>query len=61
MKALMRPLFHVCQMSAAATRVLPLPTSPCRSLFITPPERMSAAASLTARRCAPVGEKGRAE
>ena len=43
---------------AAATAVLPEPTSPWTSRFIGRPEVMSAAASRTARRCAPVRAKG---
>ena len=58
MKALVKPHFHTYHMSAAATSVLPLPTSPCKSRFMTRPERMSLIACVTARRCAPVGGKG---
>ena len=49
------------QTQAAATRVLPLPTSPWTSRFMSCPERMSRTASPMARSWAPVGEKGREE
>ena len=58
MTALWRPLCRTLQHSAAATRVLPLPTSPWTSLDMHLPEAMSAAASFTARRWAFVGAKG---
>ena len=58
MNALCSPLPAASQMSAAATRVLPEPTSPCISRFISLPEVMSPAASAMARSCAPVGVKG---
>ena len=59
MKALWQPFFAAYQMSAAAQRVLPEPTSPWMSRFIARPEAMSAAHSSTARSCAAVGAKGR--
>ena len=43
------------QMAAAATSVLPLPTSPCKRRFMEVSPAMSARISLTARRWAPVG------
>ena len=46
------------QMAAAATSVLPLPTSPCKRRFMDVSPDMSVRISSTARRCAPVGEKG---
>ena len=59
MKADCAPDCAAYHTQAAATRVLPLPTSPCTRRFIARPEHMSSAASLMARSCAPVGVKGR--
>ena len=61
MKALWQPLWAAYHMQAAAARVLPLPTSPCIRRSMGRPEHMSATASSTARRWAPVGRKGREE
>ena len=61
MNALMYPFFAAYQISAAATSVLPLPTSPWTSLFIALPDCISLIASLTDRLCAFVGAKGRAD
>ena len=49
MKALCRPFLAASQTSAAATRVLPEPTSPCTRRFISLPEHMSRAQSSMAR------------
>ena len=56
--ALCQPLCQASQAQAAATAVLPEPTSPWTSRFMGRPEAMSAAASSTVRRWAPVKEKG---
>ena len=61
MKADCAPDWAAYQTQAAATRVLPLPTSPWTSLFMSLPEHMSSTASPMARSCAPVGVKGRVE
>ena len=58
MKALWQSFSCANQMHAAATSVLPEPTSPCTRRLIGTPEIMSCTAAATARRCAPVGEKG---
>ena len=47
------------QMAAAATSVLPLPTSPCKSRFIGTSPHRSLTISSVERRCAPVGGYGR--
>ena len=60
MKATWSPAFQALQARAAATRVLPLPTSPWTSRDMHLPEAMSERASSTARRWAAVGAKGRA-
>lgn len=59
MKALWRPFWAVYQIRAAATSVLPEPTSPWMRRFIARPEAISAAQSAMARSCAPVGLNGR--
>ena len=53
------PLFAARKIAPAATAVLPLPTSPCTSRFITPPEARSIPISSRVRRCAPVRAKGK--
>ena len=60
MKALWYPARCAAHKSAAATSVLPLPTSPCKRRDIRLPDAISRSASSAARRCALVGEKGRA-
>ena len=54
-----KPFAAAVYTSAAATAVLPEPTSPCKRRFIGSPERISATASRTARLCAFVMVKGR--
>ena len=60
MRALWRPFFQANQQQAAATRVLPLPTSPWTRRFMGTGEQRSPTASPMARFWAPVGAKGRA-
>ena len=53
-----KPLSRAMSMLSSATRVLPLPTSPCTRRFICRPLPMSFRTSFTTRFCAPVGSKG---
>ena len=57
--ALCQPFCAANQMAAAATSVLPLPTSPCKSRFIGTSPQRSARISSVERFCAPVGGYGR--
>ena len=52
------PLRCASTIAAAATSVLPLPTSPCSSRFIGAVRAMSAQIRSITRRCAPVGANG---
>ena len=58
-RALCQPFWAANQMAAAATSVLPLPTSPCKSRFIGTSPHRSPTISSVERRCAPVGGYGR--
>ena len=58
--AVWRPFFAVQKAAAAATMVLPLPTSPCTRRLMGRPARKSVRISSIARRCAPVSSKGSA-
>ncbi len=53
--ALCQPFCAANQMAAAATSVLPLPTSPCSRRFIGVSPHRSSQISSADRRCAPVG------
>ena len=53
--ALCQPFWAAYQMAAAATSVLPLPTSPCNRRFMGVWPHRSRAISPAARCCAPVG------
>ena len=53
------PLSTAISIAISATRVFPLPTSPCTSLFIWRPLKRSERISFTTRFCAPVSSNGR--
>lgn len=57
-RAVCHPFSTANQMHAAATMVLPLPTSPWHRRFMGLPDTMSSTASAMARRWAPVRAKG---
>ena len=56
-----RPDFKAIYMPASATAVLPLPTSPCTSLFMTWGRLRSVYMALTASFCPAVNSKGKRE
>ena len=53
-----KPLSTASSIDISATRVLPLPTSPCSRRFIWNPVTVSLRISLMTRFCAPVSGKG---